>query len=157
MQTFELEKHLIILGKHISLQATDPTNPRAVFPLGLGGEEKGLEVWGGRGWGGDLPVSETFLSFKTRFGENGYPVQYGAVHSCPHSVLRYFLNIRNSSMINISEYFIVLGISGFRVWGSLRDAHVGPWVSCRAGHRWEAHPWARPHLSSPPPPQAWCC
>lgn len=58
MQTFELEKHLIILGKHISLQATDPTNPRAVFPLGLGGKKRGWRCGGG-GVG-----AETYLCLK---------------------------------------------------------------------------------------------
>lgn len=57
-------------------------------------------------------------------------------------------------MRNISEYFIVFGIVGLRVWGSLRDAHAGLWVSCRAGCRGEAHPWAQPLLPSSHKPGA---
>lgn len=39
LKKFELEKYLIILGKYISLHATDTTNSRAVLVL---------ERWGGK-------------------------------------------------------------------------------------------------------------
>lgn len=39
LKTFELEKHLIMLGQNIDLRATDRTNSRKVITLGRVGED----------------------------------------------------------------------------------------------------------------------